>query len=144
MTLDEASQLHGDFRAHVHIVLRAIVQAVTGLQPGPRRLLVAIEAYWEACYCRRSERMSMLSAAKRTHSEATLSRQARIFIDMLASELRTCAVAQPEPLAQSLSQEVRAIARAELMAGHRLPWQRRRLISHLESKLSYGDTASAA
>lgn len=142
--MDEASQLQRDFRAHVHIVLRTIVQAVTGLQPGPRRLLVAIEAYWEACYGRRAERMDMLGAAKHTHSEAVLSRQAQIFIDMLGSELRNCAVTQPESLARSLAQEVRAIARAELMAGHRLPWQRQRLISHLESKLSYGDTASAA
>ncbi|MEQ1439195.1 hypothetical protein AAG565_07510 [Fontimonas sp. SYSU GA230001] len=144
MSMEETLRLHSEFRAHVHLVLRSIVQAITGLEPGPRRLLMAIEAYWEACYGRRDERTSMMAAARRTHSEAALTRQTQIFTNMLASELHHCGVAQPAPFAQSLAQEVRAIARAELMAGHRLPWQRQRLLSHLENHLSCGDAASAA
>ncbi|MFA5938471.1 MAG: hypothetical protein WC809_03855 [Sinimarinibacterium sp.] len=142
--MDEALRLQGDFRAHVHIVLRRIMQSITGLEPGPRRLFVAVEAYWEACLARRAERIAMMTAAKHTHSEATLTRHARIFVDMLSSELRNCGAAQPEALGRSLAQEVRAIARAELMAGHRLPWQRQRLVSYMEGRLSYGDGAASA
>lgn len=143
--MDESLRLQSEFRAHVNIVLRGIMQSITGLEPGPRRLLVAVEAYWEACFARRSERVEMMAAAKRTHCEAALTRHARIFVDMLTSELHHCGAAQPEALGQSLEREVRAIARAELMAGHRLPWQRQRLIRQLESHLSHGsDAASAA
>lgn len=133
--MSDVEQLRRDYREHLRVLLDGMTRSMTGLPAGPRRLLVAVEAYWELCFRRRAERSAMIQAARATESEALLSRLAQIFERMLTSELTACGVTEPRTLAHSLYEEIRAIARAELIAGHRLPEQRERLVSFLESRL---------
>ncbi|MFP5306440.1 MAG: hypothetical protein ACLGI7_11525 [Gammaproteobacteria bacterium] len=146
--MNDVTLLRKQFREHLHSVLRAMTQAMTGMPAGAQRLFVSVEAYWEACFRQREERTQMCQAAQRFHCEADLMRMSQIFERMLASELIVCGVAQPHQLARGLGTEIRAIARAELFAGHRLPSQRRRLLgflqTHLELRGSSADTAIAA
>ena len=143
--MSTSEKLQRDYREHLRTLLAGMTRAMTGMPAGPQRLLVAVEAYWELCFRRREQRSAMIAAARATDDEAMLSRMSRIFERMLASELIACGVAQPHDLARSLCQEIRGIARGELLAGHRLPWQRRRLNGFLESRLGCSRvTASAA
>lgn len=135
--MDEAALLRQRFHEHLRALLHSMSRAMTGLAPGPRRLLVAVETYWEACYRRRDLRTEMIAASQRLRLDAELGRASRIFERMLASELTICGVAEPHTLARSLAGEIRAVARAELLAAHRLPWQRRRLIGFMESRLNF-------
>lgn len=142
--MDEAALLRQQFHEHLRALLHSVSRAMTGLVPGPRRLLVAVETYWEACYRRRDARAGLILASRRLRMDAELARLSRIFERMLASELTTCGVTGPHALARSLSAEIRAIARAELIAGHRLPWQRRRLLGFMESRLNFASGRARA
>ena len=142
--MDEAALLRQHFHEHLRTLLHSISRAMTGLAPGPRRLLVAVETYWEACYRRRDLRSEMIASSKRLRMDAELARASRIFERMLASELTICGLDQPHAIAHSLAAEIRAIARAELLAAHRLPWQRRRLIGFMESRLNFSVFAGSS
>ncbi len=131
------SQLRAEYMRYLSAVIDSITSAMTGLPPGPRRLFVAIEAFWEACVRRRAERLRMMEAAAQTQTLAHLDALTQIFTRMLEAELRACNAIRPDELAESLLSEVRDVARAELFAGHRLPWERRRLIGFVESRVGF-------
>lgn len=132
-----ALQLRSEYLLYLRDVIDCITDAMTGLPAGPRRLFVAIEAFWEACYQRRDDRLRMLEAAEQTQTQAHLDSLAEIFTRMLEVELRACGALRPDELATSLLSEVRDVARAELFAGHRLPWERRRLMGFIESRVGF-------
>ncbi len=142
--MDDATLLRRSFQAHLGLLLRSITAAIAGLSPGPRRLMVAVEAYWEVCHRHRDSRSQMIAAARRSDSAAELVRLAGILERMLASELRHCGSRAPDALAATLSAEIRAVARAELGAAARLPEQRRRLFSLIEQRLDDGAQTPAS
>lgn len=132
--MDEAAQLRNQFQMHLRDLLDAMSRTVTGMTPGPRRLLVAVEAFWEACYRARSEAMAMAQLAERLQGEPELLRSAQILQRLLASELKACGIAHTATLAPDLAAEIGAVARAERFADQRLPALRRRLVGFLESR----------
>ncbi len=142
--MDEATQLRDQFQASLRAVLDAMSRASAGLQPGPRRLLVAVESFWEACYRSRAEMMAMAEIAQRLQSEPDLMRTAVILQRLLDSELRACGLAHTETLVRDLASEIAAVARAERFADQRLPALRRRLIGFLESRSGLPALWSAA
>ncbi|HEY1077017.1 MAG TPA: hypothetical protein VGE51_10055 [Fontimonas sp.] len=148
MTSDQADhgrnaalQLRSEYLLYLRDIVDCITNAMTGLPAGPRRLFVAVEAFWEACYQRRADRLRMLEAAEQTQTQAHLDALSEIFTRMLEVELRACGALRPDELAGSLLSEVRDVARAELFAGHRLPWERRRLMGFMESRVGIGPVA---
>ncbi len=151
MTLDHAEtdrnaalQLRAAYLLYLRDVIDCITDAMTGLPAGPRRLFVAIEAFWEACYQRREDRLRMMEAAEQTQTQAHLDSLAEIFTRMLEVELRACGALRPDELASSLLSEVRDVARAELFAGHRQPWERRRLMGFMESRVGFASGVGPA
>lgn len=142
--LSEAHQLRGEYMQYLRDLVDSITDAMTGLQAGPRRLFVAIEAFWEACFRRREERLRMLEVAEQTQTQAHLDALSQIFTRMLEAELHACGAIRPEELAVSLLSELREVSRAELFAGHRLPWERRRLLGFIESRVGFSSGLSLA
>lgn len=132
--MDEAAQLREQFQVYLRGSLEAMSRAATGMPPGPRRLLVALEAFWESCYRARVEAQALAEAAERIQAERTLMRSAQILQRLLASELTACGIGHAETLAPDLAAEIGAVARAERLADQRLPALRRRLIGFLESR----------
>jgi hypothetical protein len=132
--MDEAAQLRDQFQVYLRGSLEAMSRAVTGMPAGPRRLLVAVEAFWEACYRARAEAQAIAQAAERIQGEQVLMRSAQILQRLLASELKACGIGHAETLAPDLAAEIGAVARAERFADQRLPFLRRRLIGFLESR----------
>jgi hypothetical protein len=142
--MDEAAQLRDQFQRQLRDLLAAMDRTVTGLPPGPRRLLVAVEAFWEACFRARAEAMAMAQAAERLQGEPDLLRSAEILHRLLASELKSCGIAHANTLAPDLAAEIGAVARAERFADQRLPSLRRRLIGFLESRTGLPSLWAAA
>jgi hypothetical protein len=142
--MDEAAQLRDQFQAYLRGSLAAMSRAVTGMPAGPRRLLVAVEAFWEACYRARAEARLLVQTAERIQSGQELMRSAQILQRLLASELKACGIAHAHTLAPDLAAEIGAVARAERFADQRLPFLRRRLIGFLESRTGLPSLWSAA
>ncbi len=140
----EAQQLRDEYMQYLRGLVDSITDAMTGLQAGPRRLFVAIEAFWEACYRQRDERLRLLEVAEQTQTQAHLDALAQIFTRMLEAELRACGAIRPGELAISLLSELREVSRAELFARHRLPWERRRLMGFIESRVGFPSGLSLA
>lgn len=136
--------LRDAFVQYLHGVVDSVSHAMTGLQPGPRRLFVAIETFWEACFRRREERLRIFEAAEQLQAQPHLDALAQIFTRMLEAELGACGAIRPTELAVSLLPELRDVARAEMYAGHRLPWERRRLMGFVESRVGFASGIALA
>ena len=132
--MSDTARLREDFQTELRGLLDAMARATSGLAPGPRRLLVGVEAFWEACYRRRDAAERILQSARSLDSEQDLARRALILERLLASELRACGVVAAETLAPDLAAEIAAVTRAECLAAQRLPALRRRLIGFVESR----------
>ena len=132
--MGDAARLREEFLAELRRLLEAMARATSGLPAGPRRLLVGMEAFWEACYRQREATQRILQAAETLNSEQDLARRALILQRLLASELRACGICRADTLAPDLAAEIVAVTRAENFAAQRLPALRRRLIGFVESR----------
>lgn len=132
--MDDATLLREELQTHMHQLLASIERSVTGLAPGARRLLVGVEAFWEASYRRRDAVIKILRLAEAVEARERLARNGHILERMLATELRACGLDRAEELAPDLAAEIGAVVRAERFAGQRLPALRRRLIGFIESR----------
>ncbi len=132
--MDDAALLREELQTHMHRLLESIERSVTGMPPGARRLLVGVEAFWEASYRRRDAVIRILQLAEAIEARERLAHSGHILERMLAVELRACGLDGADDLAPDLAAEIGAVVRAERFAGQRMPALRRRLIGFIESR----------
>jgi hypothetical protein len=132
----EAHQTQLALDLHRRFLQEVLADVLPLLSTGERsaaRLVRALDAYWEACFARRTLRKQVSTLAFEKQLASLVEPLGRPFFHMILSELWATDAAGRNALAALVYNEARAVAVSEATFDRRMPEMRESVIQHIGS-----------
>ena len=119
---------------HIKLFLDQLIAVTLGMRPGPQRLMLTMEIYWEGSFRRRNLRSRCLELIRDdTEAFGRVSRCGEQISKLIYVEMKACGIEHQADYAQEFMRRVLDVARQELLAGARLSALRQTQYEWLEA-----------
>lgn len=137
----EALRAH---RAFLQEVLAEVMPILSSGTASDERLIMGLDAYWDACFSRRGVRRAVLAATRSSALEPVVEPMGKPFEVMVRAELMPTHGARAAALATVIYDTARAIAVDESVSGERATLRRKALIARIRAAREVGADLKAA